>query len=151
MLTTNNKLMKKILSLCVALLAATQMFASYVPKFDDNGKCTIALSDLSATDGGNLVELNPVADDSGLAVCDISSLPYVHINAIKLTWGAKTTIVKGLCASKDTTAGIRSISTATGIEVESAYNLAGQKVSANAKCVVIQRMKDGRIVKHFNK
>ena len=43
--------MKKILSLCVALLAATQVFASYVPKFDDNGKCTIALSDLSATDG----------------------------------------------------------------------------------------------------
>ena len=29
--------MKKILSLCVALLAATQMFASFVPKFGENG------------------------------------------------------------------------------------------------------------------
>ena len=43
--------MKKILSLCVALLAATQMFASFVPKFGENGKCTISLSDLKATDG----------------------------------------------------------------------------------------------------
>lgn len=102
------------------------------------------------TDGGKLVELNPESDANGLAVCDISSLSYVHLNAIKLAWGAPTTIVKGLCVSKSTTSGINNIAKDKGQKIVATYNLSGAQVDKNAKGLVIQKTADGRVVKRVN-
>lgn len=99
------------------------------------------------TDGGKLVELNPESDANGLAVCDISSLPYVHLNAIKLAWGAPATTVKGLCVSKSTTAGINKISAHSGKKVIATYNIAGKKINHCSKGLVIQKSADGKTTK----
>lgn len=103
------------------------------------------------TDGGKLVELNPESDANGLAVCDISSLSYVHLNAIKLAWGAPKTTVKGLCVSKNTTTGIRTIAQPVAKDVVATYDLCGRKVSGDAKGLVIQKTADGKVTKHVNR
>lgn len=100
------------------------------------------------TDGGKLVELNPESDENGLAVCDISSLPYVHLNAIKLAWGSSKGVVKGLCVSTTAT-GIRECHVANGQDIIASYNLAGQKVSRNAKGLILQKTKDGKVIKRI--
>ena len=99
------------------------------------------------TDGGKLVELNPEGDENGLAVCDISSLPYVHLNAIKLAWGISG-LVKGLCVSTTAT-GIRECHVANEQDIIASYNLAGQKVSRNAKGLILQKTKDGKVIKRI--
>ena len=100
------------------------------------------------TDGGKLVELNPEGDENGLAVCDISSLPYVHLNAIKLAWGSSKGVVKGLCVSTTAT-GIRECHVANGQDIIASYNLAGQKVSRSAKGLILQKTKDGKVIKRI--
>lgn len=100
------------------------------------------------TDGGKLVELNPESDENGLAVCDISSLPYVHLNAIKLAWGSSKGVVKGLCVATTTT-GIRECHVTNGQDIIASYNLAGQKVNRNAKGLILQKTKDGKVIKRI--
>ena len=101
------------------------------------------------TDGGKPVELNPESDENGLAVCDISSLPYVHLNAIKLAWGSSKGVVKGLCVSKATSTGIRECHVANEQDIIASYNLAGQKVNRNAKGLILQKTKDGKVIKRI--
>ena len=96
----------------------------------------------------NLVELNPEGDENGLAVCDISSQPYVHLNAIKLAWGSSKGVVKGLCVSTTAT-GIRECHVANGQDIIASYNLAGQKVSRSAKGLILQKTKDGKVIKRI--
>lgn len=103
------------------------------------------------TDGGKLVELKAVADASGLAVCDVSSLPYVHLNAIKMAWSAPATVVKGLCVSKSTTTGIRIVENVNSQNVVATYTLTGRKVSAGTKGLVLQKSADGKVIKHINR
>ena len=100
------------------------------------------------TAGGKLVELDPEGDENGLAVCDISSLPYVHLNAIKLAWGSSKGVVKGLCVSTTAT-GIRECHVANEQDIIASYNLAGQKVNRNAKGLILQKTKDGKVIKRI--
>lgn len=44
--------------------------------------------------GGQTIEQNVTLDESGVAVLDVSSMEYVHINCIKLGWGSPEGIIR---------------------------------------------------------
>ena len=48
------------------------------------------------TDGGANIELNPVIEDDGTVLVDLSDYEYVHLNAIKLPWGASSCTIDAI-------------------------------------------------------
>lgn len=44
-------------------------------------------------DGGSWTELNPTIGEDGMVEVDISSMEYVHLNAIKVNWGSKEGVI----------------------------------------------------------
>lgn len=48
------------------------------------------------SDGGANVELNPVIGNDGVALVDLSDYEYVHLNAVKLNWGAPSCIIDAI-------------------------------------------------------
>ena len=48
------------------------------------------------TDGGALVELNPVIGDDGTVLVDLSEYEYVHLNAVKIPYGAPSCTIDAI-------------------------------------------------------
>ena len=47
------------------------------------------------------IELNPVANEAGLATVDLTQYDYVHLNAIKLGWGSPAATLEDVTVSKN--------------------------------------------------
>lgn len=104
-----------------------------------------------------MVDARITLDANGMGTLDLHNLvrgtitdDFAHINAIKDgNWGTQKVTAIGL-VKKDPT-GIATITDFATGEVLESYNVAGARVSAKAKGVVILKYKNGKTVKIVNK
>lgn len=104
-----------------------------------------------------MVDARITLDENGMGTLDLHNLvrgtitdDYAHINAIKDgNWGTQKVTAIGL-VKKDPT-GIATVTDFATGEVLESYNVAGARVSAKAKGVVILKYKSGKTIKVVNK
>lgn len=120
---------------------------------------------------GGMIELRPsYGEETGAAIIDLtkdlvrtpkdapSSVDdYAHLITIKANWGDDKTnistilVYNTLPEELNPSTGIYNINTAADDVVVATYNSAGAQVAPNAKGLVIQKLKSGKVVKTINK
>lgn len=122
---------------------------------------------------GGMIELRPsYGEETGAAIIDLtkdlvrtptdgtkSVDDYAHLVTIKSNWGTEMTNISTVLLYNtlpeelggDPSTGINNVNTAADDVVVATYNAAGALVAPNAKGLIIQKLKSGKVVKAINK
>lgn len=123
-------------------------FRIFMNRIDDNGQCSDAFDANTAAIDGNKAWVQEryytISDDQTLYTINLKKIiedfGYAHLNGVKFPWNDGGNICESIVVGKGTPTGVKEVSLKEVIKAQQ-YNLAGQKVSDNAKGLVIKNGK----------
>lgn len=123
-------------------------FRIFMNRIGDNGQCSDAFNaNTEAIDGSKAwvqERYYTISDDQTLYTINLKKIiedfGYAHLNGVKFPWNDGGNICESIVVGKGTPTGVKEVSLMEVIKAQQ-YNLAGQKVSDNAKGLVIKNGK----------
>lgn len=123
-------------------------FRIFMNRIGDNGQCSDAFDANTEAIDGNKAWVQEryytISDDQTLYTINLKKIiedfGYAHLNGVKFPWNDGGNICESIVVGKGTPTGVKEVSLMEVIKAQQ-YNLAGQKVSDNAKGLVIKNGK----------